>query len=59
MKLEKVICPCKKVTQKEVLRAIAQGATSFQDIKRMTGAGSKCGKCEKDIRQFIKEVEQS
>ena len=28
---------------------------SFKAVEKETGAGSKCGKCEKDIKKFIKK----
>lgn len=53
--MDKMICPCKKVTRSDVLRAMAEGARTFKDIKKVTGAGSKCGKCEDDIRKLLKK----
>lgn len=58
MKLDKVLCPCKKVMAKEVLQAVAKGATDYRSVKKETGAGSKCGKCKKDIEKFLKKLEQ-
>lgn len=58
MKLNKVICPCKKVTKADILRAVADGATKYKDVQKITGAGSKCGKCKSDIKQFIKQIKE-
>ena len=55
MNPEKVICKCKKVTKGDLLKAIEQGASSYKELQKMTGAGSKCGKCENDIRAFLKK----
>lgn len=55
MNPKKVICPCKDVTKGDVLKSIEKGATSYKDVKKATGAGSKCGKCEKKIRKFIEK----
>lgn len=55
MNPEKVICKCKKVTKGDLLKAIEQGALSYKELQKMTGAGSKCGKCEDDIRAFLKK----
>lgn len=49
----KMVCYCKQVTQKEIEKAIQQGARMLSDIQRMTGActGNQCkelnpsGKC--------------
>ena len=55
MAVDKMICPCKKVTRGDVLRAMAKGAEKYKDVQRMTGAGTKCGKCEADIRKLMKK----
>ncbi|MHC1786740.1 MAG: bacterioferritin-associated ferredoxin [Christensenellales bacterium] len=55
MNPNKVICSCKKVTKGDILTAMAKGAKKFKDVKEATGAGSKCGKCRKDIKAFMKK----
>ena len=55
MNKEKVLCPCKKVTKGDVLKALHKGAHSFKDVKEQTGAASKCGKCEDKVRKFVKK----
>lgn len=55
MNPNKVICPCKKVTKGDLLKAIDKGHTSYKAIKEKTGAGSKCGKCKDDIKKFLKK----
>lgn len=57
MNKEKVICPCKNVTKGDIIKSIKNGASSYKSVKKMTGAGSKCGKCEKDIRKLIKKIQ--
>ena len=58
MNPEKIICKCKKVTKGDILKAMGKGATSYKDIRDKTGAGSKCGKCEEDIKKFIKKQKE-
>ena len=36
---EKIICRCEDVTEAEVLIAIEQGATTADEVKRLTRAG--------------------
>ena len=55
MDKDKMLCPCKKVTKGVVLKAMKKGAHTFKAVEKETGAGSKCGKCEKDIKKFIKK----
>ena len=51
----KEICSCKHVTKDEIREAVHEGATTFKDVKRATGAGSKCGKCRKKVEKIIED----
>lgn len=55
MNKDKVICPCKKVTKGDILDAMKKGAITYKDVKKATGAGSKCGHCKEDVKGFIKK----
>jgi NAD(P)H-nitrite reductase large subunit len=60
MNPNKVICKCKNVTKGEILEAMRKGASSYSEIKDITGAGAKCGKCKKKVKKFMskhREVE--
>lgn len=49
-----VICRCKDVTREQLLRAIAEGYTTIDEIKRLTCAGM--GACQgRTCRQLIAE----
>lgn len=56
MNLDKVICPCKKVKKKDIVKAVAGGALSLGKIEKKTGAVSKCGKCKKDVKKLINKL---
>lgn len=56
MNLDKVICPCYKVTKGDVLKAIENGATSFKDVKAATKLGKACGKCKKKGKKLTKKI---
>lgn len=61
MNPNKVICKCKNVTKGEVLEAMRKGASSYREVKDITGAGAKCGKCKKKVKKFMnrhKEIEE-
>lgn len=55
MNLEKVICPCYKVTKGDVLKAIEDGAASFKEVKQATKLGKACGKCKKKAKKLTKK----
>jgi NAD(P)H-nitrite reductase large subunit len=53
MNPDKVICKCKNVTKGEILAAMRKGAFSYSEVKDITRAGAKCGKCKKKIKKFM------
>ena len=53
MNPDKILCACKKVTKGDILKAIAQGASTYKEVKRVTGAGSRCGVCKQRVKKFI------
>lgn len=44
-----LVCICKAVTDRDVDRAIAEGARSVDDVVRCTGAGTGCGICRDSL----------
>ncbi len=55
MAKEDIICKCKGVTKGDVKKALKNGATTYKEVKKETGAGSKCGKCKKKIKKYIEK----
>lgn len=53
--MSKMICPCYKVTKKDIKKAVKDGATSFKEIKQETKVGSGCGKCKKRAKKISKK----
>lgn len=51
-----VVCGCKHVTRADVEAAVASGAAGLADVKRMTGAGTKCGKCKGRVRACLEQA---
>lgn len=59
MSKKDVVCGCKHVTKADIEAAVAAGATTYEEVRRQTGAGSKCGKCKKRVQKAIaKAVER-
>lgn len=52
----KYICPCKHVTEEDIRKAIADGATSLKQVRKATGAGTKCGKCKPAVKKLVKRL---
>ncbi|HCD44971.1 MAG TPA: (2Fe-2S)-binding protein [Lachnoclostridium sp.] len=42
---EEIICYCSKVTKREIINALVNGAKTLDDIRKMTGACT-LGKCK-------------
>ena len=44
------------MTEEDIRKAIADGATSFKQVRKATGAGSKCGKCKPAAKKLVKRL---
>ena len=55
MNPEKILCACKKVSKGDILKAMDQGASTYKEVKKITGAGSRCGVCKDRVKKFIKK----
>ena len=54
-KKEQIICRCEDITEEEVLAAIAQGAATADEVKRLTRAGM--GHCQgRTCRRLINQL---
>lgn len=51
-----IVCGCKHVTREDVEAAVDAGATSMADVKRMTGAATKCGKCKGRVKECLEQA---
>ena len=48
-----LICSCKAVVERTVRAAIADGATTIEEVGRRCGAGTKCGGCHLLIEELL------
>ena len=47
---------CKKITEEEIVKAVKDGAKTFEEVKEATKAGSGCckgGRCKNKIIEII------
>ncbi|WP_297523022.1 (2Fe-2S)-binding protein [uncultured Clostridium sp.] len=49
----RMVCKCKQVTYSDIRKAMTNGARTVEDIQKMTGAGTGCGKCKYLIQNII------
>lgn len=50
------ICLCEKVTKEEIVKAVKEGARTFEEVKEATKAGGGCcrgGRCKSKIIEII------
>lgn len=52
---DKYLCPCYKVTKKDIKKAIEEGAESFKDVKKATKAAKACGHCGCKVKKYAKK----
>lgn len=48
-----IVCVCKGVSDRAVAGAIADGASSVEEVSRCTGAGTGCGQCREAIQSAV------
>jgi bacterioferritin-associated ferredoxin len=47
------VCLCVGVTSHTVADAVAAGASTSNEVAKMCGAGSECGRCRRSVRAII------
>ena len=52
------ICLCKAVTDKDIHRAVSNGANSMRCIRQLNGVGSQCGRCVGHAKEVLGEALQ-
>lgn len=50
------VCLCNGVTSKTVAEAVAQGASTTNQVAKACGAGADCGRCRRTVQAIIKSV---
>ena len=54
-----LVCHCRGVTDRQLRRAVKEGAGSVREVARATGAGLRCGGCRSAVSKVVNEaVEQ-
>jgi len=49
------ICLCRQVTDSHIREAVANGNTSFPEVRKQLNLASKCGKCGIAAREVFDE----
>jgi bacterioferritin-associated ferredoxin len=48
-----IICHCRTATDREIRRAVRDGATNLRDVGSKCGAASACGGCAEAVLEII------
>ena len=48
-----IICHCNATTDREIRRAVRNGASSLREVSRACGAASGCGGCAESVLEII------
>ena len=46
MRMDKMVCECARVRVQDIADAIANGASTVEEIENVTKASTCCGRCE-------------
>ena len=50
-----IVCICRVVSDRAIVRAVSNGASSVDEVAAACGAGTGCGACRPQISQMIAE----
>ena len=49
----RVVCQCMNVTDKEIERAVLEGARTYYELQERTKLGTVCGQCEEEATRLL------
>lgn len=52
------VCVCNAVTERQVYKAIDEGATTVKALSRQLGVGSQCGACVDCAKDCLSKAKQ-
>lgn len=58
MNPDKIVCNCLNITNGMIKDAVDSGASSFEEVQDVTGAGTVCGACADDVERLVEEFIQ-
>ena len=47
------VCLCNGVTERDIHEAIAEGASTLEEVAYCTGAGTRCGSCVRAVAVLV------
>lgn len=53
-----LVCHCRGVSDRQIKRAVKNGAASLREVARATGAGMRCGGCRENVAKVVEDAIQ-
>ncbi len=53
------VCLCKGVTDRQIRKAVGEGASRMRDLRRDLGVCSECGKCGECARDLLRAAQST
>lgn len=53
------VCICNNVTEKDIKRAVRDGACSMPCLRERLGVSTTCGQCHNEAREYLDALVQS
>lgn len=50
------VCICNAVTERTIHQLVAEGSTSLNEIRALTGCADCCGKCTNHAEQVVEQA---
>lgn len=54
--MSKAVCRCKKVFFEDLEKAVADGATTFEEVQEVTKVGKGCRRCVKNAQEITEHL---
>lgn len=55
MNLDEVVCFCQNVTCGMIKNAVDNGASTLEEVQKITGAGTVCGSCIDNVKNLVEQ----
>ena len=49
------VCICHAVRERDIIRAVAAGATSFQEVQDQLSVATGCGACRDEANRYVQQ----
>lgn len=53
---DEIICGCFDLKVEDIIKAVNDGAATYEEVQEATQVGTACGQCEDEVKQLIDEV---